>query len=672
MLLVMIAGLPFAWVKGTAKYSATAVIYVSPRFVANLQDGKEIDLQSDSQYHEYINQSARTINRFDIVLEALRKMGAAGSVWVEPGEKLEHAAERLQRALDIKPIPDTYQIAVTLESKKADSLADVVNNVVAVYLTTAKFEGFFDSDQRVRNLTEDRTRLEQDVASKQTRRLAIAQELGVSSFSDNFVNPYDRLLVEAKEALSTADRQKIEADAALAAFDDKQRPGGAKALRAIASEGATKDTALTTLNEKLNIRRTQLMAAMSGLSPDHPGRRAGEREMAEIERERESTYEKLVDSYSAILLAQKSADDYKANRVEQKLSGEVEKQSSQASWFSRNYQEGIQLGGEVDSLRKRIDSIQQRIDFLSLEKSAPGFVRIFSSARAPDMPSSGGRKKLFGMVVAAALILGLLVPIGADALDPRLQSPSDVEKVLGFPPIAWIMEKSEAGPEFAQEQALRLANRLAQESQTTKSRIFAFTSVKARGGTSTLVLQAASALARLGVPALAVEANAYRADPRYRDPHSRGLTVVLRGSHEFGSAVVPGNDEMPDYVPLGDIANEKNLPDIQNLTRILRESAEQYSVILVDLPPILASVDAEFIARGADVLVLVIEADEVNKAELVRAASSLERLGVNAVCALLNRVHVDTKDGLAEAALREFRMGSGSSRPGRFRRWLWK
>ncbi len=394
--------------------------------------------------------------------------------------------------------------------------------------------------------------------------------------------------------------------------------------------------------------------------------------MAEIEGDRAQTYGKLVESYSTSLLAQRDADAYKATRVEQKLNGQVQKQSSQAAWFSRSYQEGTQLGVEVESLRKRIDSVQQRIDFLSLEKSAPGFVRIFSSAREPDRPASGGRKKLFGIVLAAAILIGLLAPIGADALDPRLQSPSDVERIIGFPPIGWLMDKREAGPEFAREQILRLANRFAQEQQTNNSRIFAFTSVKARGGTSTIVLQTAAALGRLGVPALAVEANAYRADPRYRDPKSRGLTVVLRGNHDIDAVVVPGDDEMPDYVPIGDIANEKNLPDIQNLMRILRESTEQYSAILVDLPPVLVSVDAEFIARAADVVVLVIEAESVSKAELVRAAASLERLHVKAVSAILNRVRADTKDGLAESALGEFRLGSAPAATNWFRRWLWK
>ena len=83
--------------------------------------------------------------------------------------RLEHAAERLQRALEIQPVPDTYQITVTLEGAKRDGLADVVNAVVDTYLEKAKSEEFYASDERVKNLTEDRGRIQQEVRDKQAR-----------------------------------------------------------------------------------------------------------------------------------------------------------------------------------------------------------------------------------------------------------------------------------------------------------------------------------------------------------------------------------------------------------------------------------------------------------------------------------------------------------------------
>ena len=667
------AGLPVAWKKGIPVYSTTAVVYISPHFVANLQDGKEIEAKSDNQYHDYIQQNAKTINRFDIVLDALQRLGPRKSSWLDPpNEAVEHAAERLQGALTIVPVLDTYQITVSLESTRKYGLADIVNGVVNGFIRSAKSEEFFASDERVKNLTVDRTRLEGEIGERQARRLELAQELGVSSFTENFVNPYDRLLVGAKEALASAQRLNIDAMAQLAAVSEKDRKGGGETLQAEAETEAARDTSLASLEAAQNGRRAQLMSAMSGLSPEHPGRRASERELTEMDKELSAVTARLVRSWSKSILDRRNSEAYKTDRVVQQLTAEVNQQASQAMYYTKNYQEGVQLGVEIEAARKRIDSLQERIDFLSLDKNAPGFVRIFSAARPPSLPVKGGRRKLFGMAMVAALLFGLVAPAAVDFMDPRLQTPRSVETILGFAPIGWLLRKEEAGPDFAYEQVLRLASRILQDHQNNGTRIFAFTSVKARGGTSSIVMQTAAAVVRLGVPALAVEANAYRADPRYRNNNSRGLTFVLRGNEDLEAGVVRGEGEMPDYIPLGDVEEQKNLPDIQRLIDILRASAEAYSVVFIDLPPILASVDAEFIARGADVVVLVVEADTVTKDELKQAAACLERIRVAAVSAVMNKVSIDAGDGFAREARSQFVSGAISPSNGWFARHFWK
>ncbi len=669
--IVALAGLPAAWVLGTPRYSATAVIFVSPRFVSNLGEGADQKFDSATQYREYVQQNVRTINRFDIVLEALKKVTAKEQVWVKPGESMDRAAARLQGALSIEQVPDTYQITVTLDSKKKEGLAELVNTIAAVYLEKAKSEEFYESDRRVQALTQDRARLQHEMDQKQARRLALAQELGVSSFNDGYLNPYDQLLVASKEAQSDARQAAVQAEAQLASLDETKRAGGAEALRAFAFDQASKDPTLASMMTSLNGRRAQILASLSGLSPDHPGRRAAERELAEVEAERNGAYQKVVDSFSKMLLDQRRADAYKTARVEQNLTAEVARQASQAASFTRGYQEGIQLGLDVDRARKSYDSVQQRMDYFSLEKSAPGFVRLFSAARVPDQPVKGGRRKVYAFFLAAAFALGLAVPVAVDAFDPRIHSPSDVEKVLGFPPMVWLMEKGLANAAFRRDQVLRLANRIYQDQQSKKSQVFAFTAVKAGSGTTTIVVETARALSSLGVPALAVEANAYRTDPRYRTPDSRGLAVVLTGSRSLQSEVAPADEEMPDRIPVGDVSDEKNLPEIHKLIAILRQAASAYPVILLDVPPILVSVDAEYLARVADVAVLVVEAEAVTKEELRRAAKSLERAKAGAVAAILNRVRRNEANGFGRIALREFETGSARPRRRWFLRWLW-
>ncbi len=669
--LIAALGAPLAWVKGKAGFSTSAVIFVSPKFLANLQDDKEFELQSNSQYREYVQQNVRTINRFDIVSEALDKLGDKKSLWVANGETVRHAVERLQGALQISPVPDTYQITVSLDGERAEGLAEIVNSVVSTFITKEKSEELYASDTRIENLTKDRASLQDEIAHKQERRTEIAQEVGVSAFTENYANPYDKLLVDAKEALAAARRDNIMTEAQLGAVDQKQRPEGSKALRAYAQDLASKDPALTSLQSNLSQRRSTLMTSISGLSPDHPGRRTAERELAELERERDRMFQSLVASYSNMLMDQRQAEAYKTTRVEGRLEEEVKSQQSQTTWFTTNYQEGIALGLQIDRARKRLDSIEDRISFLSLEHKAPGFLRVFSEARVPDTPVKGGRKKLFMMVLAAAFFVGLAAPIGADFMDPRLHTPADVHAVLGFAPLAWLMEKSQAGEAFSREQIIRLANRISQDQQTNGSRIFAFTSVTAGGGTTAIVTQTATALTRLGIPALAVEANAYRSDPRYRGSRSRGLGVVLRGTHTIQAAITPGDDDFPDRVPVGDMGTERNLPDILNLVNILRDACTSYGVILVDLPPLLASVDAELIARCVDVAVLVIRADDVLKKDLRRAAHALQRLNPRAVSAVMNRVDINSSPGIRKA-LQEFQTGTTPA-PSRWTApWLWR
>ncbi|AXC10141.1 Tyrosine-protein kinase Wzc [Acidisarcina polymorpha] len=669
---ILLIGLPAAWFKGDPKYSATAVIYVSPRFIANLADSSSQKFDSTEQYREYVQQNVKTINRFDIVLEALNRLGPLQSVWTRPGELPERAASRLQGALVIEEVPNTYQVTISLESNRKAGLAELVNSVAETYLDKAKAEEFYGSDQRIQSLIADRTRLEKETAEKQGRRMALAQELGVSSFTDNDLNPYDRLLVTAKEAQSEAQKSAIQADTELAVFDENEHPGGKEALDAFALEEAKKDPVLSSVMTGLNVRRAQVLTNLSGLSADHPGRRAAERELADIEKERQAAIQSEVVSISKMILNQRTAEAYQARRVERQLTAEVQRQASQASWFTHGYQEGIQLGLDVDQARKAQDNLQQRIDYFLLEKSAPGFVRLFSSARPPDQPVKRGRKLLLGLCMALALAFAVAVPVGIDFLDPRLRSPAQVERLLGFPLTAWIMEKQEAGASFEKEQILRFANRMVQENQRNRSRIFAFTSVKAHGGTTTIVLETAHALSSLGVSALAIEANAYRSDSRFLKPNARGLVAALTGARLLQSEVIPGNEELPDRIPVGEAAEGASLPNIRHLEEMLRRSVHEYDFILIDAPPVLASVDAEIMASSADVLVLVIEADSVTKQELQRAAKSLERLNLRAISAVFNRVRRDEATGFAATALDEFLNGSAAPARRLFSPWLWR
>ena len=81
---ILLAGFSLALKKGKHSYSTQAVIYISPRFLKNLDDDKEFELQSNSQYREFVQQNVRTIDRYDIVEEAVKRLGKEKHLWQRP------------------------------------------------------------------------------------------------------------------------------------------------------------------------------------------------------------------------------------------------------------------------------------------------------------------------------------------------------------------------------------------------------------------------------------------------------------------------------------------------------------------------------------------------------------------------------------------------------------
>ena len=154
---VCLIGLPAAYYLGKPVYYTEAVIYISPRFLKNLESDTEQELQSNTQYREYVQQQVRTINRYDIVAKALERLGDNRFRWWQKKNETERRAiERLQQSLRVKPVSDTYQIVVGLEGPEAGGLAEIVNSVVDVFLETAKNEEFFASDARIDLLQDER------------------------------------------------------------------------------------------------------------------------------------------------------------------------------------------------------------------------------------------------------------------------------------------------------------------------------------------------------------------------------------------------------------------------------------------------------------------------------------------------------------------------------------
>ncbi|MFM8333496.1 MAG: GumC family protein [Candidatus Methylumidiphilus sp.] len=643
MLVVAVAGLAAAWKKkGKYVYGTTATIYVAPRFVNVLQDSKDLELPSYQQFRQFVEHQAQTVKRFDIVLDALKRMGERRKVWQRPNETEEDAAGRLMGTLKVVAIKDTYLITVNLESDNPDGLDELVNTVVATFMDKVRLDEFFYArDDRLKALRERRDALLKNVAERIAERTQIAQTLGVTTFSETSPNPFDQLLVEGQTALALAQRERIAAESNLAVFVDERGRVNQAALDAATFEIVAKDPGLTSLWGNAYTRRDALLAQASGLEDANPLKIKIDRQLQELQAQVDETIAAATAKVGKALLEQRKSELAKVRRIEQDIAAQIEAHRQKATWFASLYNKALSLGGEIERSRKQLDAIGNRVDYFDLESQAPGFLRLESPARPAGQPLSGGGKKVATMSVVASIVLGLLVPIIWDMRDRSIKTTNQVQKLLGYPPLAGLLELSEdiAVRRAIADQRRRLAIALEREHQTRGVRLFLLTSVKPAAGVTGLAFDLAMEFADLGLKALVVEVNALKPDPRYADRFQAGLLDLIIGDGNVAAAINPATGQLPDRIGVG-LPVRPHLFAFPKVREIFDSLKSRYDLILLDAPPVPLSADAEFLAGIADLTLLLIGAGQVLPGELRRSVGILQKADPPAVSFIVTHLQI--------------------------------
>jgi uncharacterized protein involved in exopolysaccharide biosynthesis len=639
-------GVPLAVLEGKPKYFAQAAIRISPVFSRTLQEDDELRFNSNSDYRQFVDQQIVDINSYETAAAALSGLGARRWLWQRHGETQRWAAERLMAALSVQAVPDTYLVTVSLQSTRLNGLADIVNAVVAAYLTRQQSQELYASDQRVRLLQSRRKDLENQATDDFKRQAEIAQELGVSTFEEKFINPYDKALVDADEALDGARRGRIGAEAKLAALRPQLKQELDLPLDSEAQELLANDRALGDLRSELYRCKAAAFLQLRGLAPGHPGRRALLEELTSIDNELAQITAQALSRIRTMLLknrankireelSQAEADADEARRTEAGLADQLNTLRSQVAEFTNRYNEALSLRSQSDRARKQIDDIDNRIDFFTLESKTPGFVRLASAARAPEIPLKGGRTKIFLLFAIAGVGLGGVVPAIVDYFDPRVLSSGELAAILGFPPLGVTLDDTTAR---ARDLIKPIALGIAREWRSSGTRLFILTGCHLGAGVTTLVLQLAREISAIGVKTIAVETNIEHLDQRYRSSIAApGLVEALSGMAPLESAISVASGELPPRIALGNVADFHRVWKIAALQSLFALLLEKYDLVLVDAPPLLDSAEPELLMGLSAAVILVVIAREFSTV-VRRAAQLLQKFSPPVVGTVFSRM----------------------------------
>jgi len=657
-LIIVALGLTAAIEFGHAEYEVTASVRVLPTYDTRLAADLEPSVLPNIEYSSFVQQQVFEIANPETIIEALRQLGSKASLWQLPNESGQHAAERLLECLQVKWVPDTFLITVSLKGTKPNGLNEIVNAVVNAYLVRQERQELSGTDSRVRLLEQRKTNLQSQVDAERVRLNDLAQELGVSTFGANASDPYGRKLADANLALERQQRQLIIEESYLAALQGQQvRPAEAD-LDSLAQKVLLDNRDLATQKAELGKQREVAFLRLQGLGANHPGRPVLESELADIDGEIGLLDGKALKQTRSILLGTRSAAAHdkikeaqtrvdQAKRARDGIGQEVAVLTTNAASFGAKYNQALAVHEQYESHLKALSEIGDRIDLFRLQSQSPGVASQELPALFPDRSEGGKRRIIFVIAIFMAALLGVGIPTVVDLADSRIKSSRELETILKMPVLG-----SSVGSDTRSidETTRRIALGILRERRQAGTRVFVITAVGERAGTSSLTLALSNELTELGASTVAVEANALTPDSRYQRRLPKGSDSIVKLFNGSGNGngkkldntilgrfakktgqdlcvhtIASASDALPDRMPICQSQRHHRL-SMRCVQEILEIALASHDVVLLDAPPVLNAADTAMLVQNSAGVIVVVRGGHDRVPDVIAAVQDLSRL----------------------------------------------
>ncbi|WP_175874389.1 polysaccharide biosynthesis tyrosine autokinase [Burkholderia sp. BCC0397] len=290
-----------------------------------------------------------------------------------------------------------------------------------------------------------------------------------------------------------------------------------------------------------------------------------------------------------------------------------------------------------------------------------GNVRVIDRAIVPDEPV---RPKPVLVTVIAALVgivLGTCGVIGRAVLFGGITDPAEIERDTGLNVMATIPH-SAAQRRLAQRAAaaqggapiLSLArpNEPAVEALHSLCTALRFqlmdwpegnrvliTGPSAGVGKSFVSANVAALLGQSGQRVLLIDGDLRRGElaKRFGVRPDIGLSTILRGGATVDDAIVRDIAPNVDLLPAGPRTDRPvELLSSDRLAALLTHVGRDYSLVLLDAPPLLPVTDATVLAAHADTILLAARSGVTTTGELLESAKRIERVGARTTAVVFN------------------------------------
>lgn len=641
-LLLLLSGIPLIFLLVKSTYTAEAVFQVAPAYQKTLTADKELELQSNSQYREFVNHLSRSMLRYDVLERAHEALAAKGIDPKLPSENRRKWIERQQRVFYVFAIPDTYMVRAGVKSSSKENLHEIVNAVMDSFLETTRNEQIYGSDDRGRVLAQQAIVLQAEISDFEARRSALATFLGLTTFGESSANPFDFILAQAREKLVLASIERSRSQAILAAFERQREVPSTAAGRSV-MEMRLQDNGLQAMRNEVVKRNEELYRVTAGLQDGHPAKKPALDEQEALKRRLASKESDFENAALDNTRARFRAAVEETKQVEKELAERVAALESQASEYATSFREAVRFSAEIKKREQELADMRARVNYLQTESNALGFTRLITPALPAVTPQGIGKTKVLLGLLLASLALTIFIPLAMDYFDARVITVGDAERAMRISAAAWIVDsKNSATRILCVDQLRRFASTLQRNQARGARNVFSFSSAKVGGGTTSIVLELARTLQELGTRILVIDANSLtgRSAMASKGP---GLTDLMIGKANAKDVIgVQKHFGLQLHVVPYGRSVDSGIKRLDVFKAALEVWREEFDMVLIDLPPLLPSADAELLIDAIGQVFLVVPTEVMKKTDVVRARVQLERMDPDAVGLIVNKVPIES------------------------------
>jgi polysaccharide biosynthesis transport protein len=352
---------------------------------------------------------------------------------------------------------------------------------------------------------------------------------------------------------------------------------------------------------------------------------------------------------------------------------QVQTQIAQLPGLQKQYTE---LQREYQIASQELTAFLQKVQELKIvnaEQVVPW--RLLDPPEFPNFPVSPDVPRQMGLGAIGSLLAGILVSVGLNKLDDRVDNPDSVKAMTGMPILSLIprvddLEQSSSmrGGTFLQTakgkskdysywsfvesiRTLALGIGLTSDRDEKQSgKVIAMTSSLPKEGKSTIVFHTANTLAELGYRVLLIDADMHKSTVAQLCATSPLFKREDCDSEDGLSDAIVGNCEWRDLIKISPesklnvmFSGKQTVSSIvlfnsPRLLRLMEEWRKEYDYILFDTPPIVGVSDTRLLSSLVDGLVYIVSLNVAQKQIVDRGIDIISSLKTPVLGLAINRV----------------------------------